>query len=262
MATVKDIINAVESYAPAMLQETWDNTGLQIGHRDMEVTGVLTAVDVTPERIEEAIEAGANMVLSHHPLLFKGLKSITAENEVQRAVELAIRNGVAVYSSHTALDNAETGVSVVMARKMGAKFLRPLVPQGEGPTGTGAVAELPLAMTPKAFVEKAKEAFGVKVARCTDTELCPREIFRIALCGGAGGEFIEEAVKAGCAAYITGDIRYHDFVDNARRILLVDCGHFETEALTREVLCRIVAEAYPTLKVTESKRETNPVTYI
>lgn len=263
MIKVADVIGALEAFAPLSLQETWDNTGLQVGHRDAPVSGVLTVVDVTPERVDEAVAAGVNMIVSHHPLIFKGLRSLTDDNQVQRAVEKALKNDIAVYSSHTALDNAENGVSYEMAARLGARVVAPLVPLAPAATtGCGVVAQLPRAVTPRQFIDTVKEVFGNTTVRCTDPALCRHEVSRIALCGGAGGGFIDNAVAAGADAYVTGDIRYHDFVDNAARILLVDCGHFETEALTRDIFARVLKAAFPDLRIEKSKQENNQVKYI
>lgn len=260
---VKDIINAVESVAPPVLQESWDNTGLQVGHPSDPVTGVMTVVDVRPEYIGEAARRGLNMVVSHHPLIFKGLKSLTGATPVQQAVELAIRLGIAVYSSHTALDNTEGGVSHAMARRLGMKVesvLSPLTPAGNA--GSGVVAAADRALSPAELAALAKKAFGCATVRCSDPQVAPSRISRVAMCGGAGGSFIDDALKVGADAYITGDLRYHDFVDYAGRIFLVDCGHFETEELTRDLFASIITSQFPELPVHKSEYEHNPVKYL
>lgn len=261
MPKVSEVIASIEAYAPLSLQESWDNSGLQVGHPEREVTGVLVALDPTPERIDEALSLGANMVVSHHPLIFKGLKKLTDENRVQRAVESAILNGVAVYSSHTSLDNAEYGVSALVAAIMKAKIDGPLIPLAPGSKcGTGVLGRIP-SLSPETFVAKVKEVLGLKVVRTSDPALCAQKIDRFAVCGGSGGGFIADAVAAGAQAYITGDIRYHDFIDFADKIFLVDCGHFETEMLCRNLLARLIREAFPELPVHISEKENNPVFY-
>lgn len=263
MFEVRDIIQTINFYAPEKIQEKWDNSGLQIGNPYQRVTGVLTVVDVTPERVEEALELGANMIVSHHPLLFRGLKSITGATRVERAVVAAIRNEIAVYSCHTSLDNASTGVSFRMARLLGLPVTATLVPAPDDPaTGSGVVCTLDRVITPDQLLEKARKAFDPAMMRCTDPSFAPPAIKRVALCGGAGGSFIEDAVKAGAEAYITGDLRYHDFVDYADKIMLIDCGHYETEKLTRDLLAELIKDSYPRLNIYTSKKENNPVTYI
>lgn len=263
LITVNDIIQTIERYAPVEIQESWDNTGLQVGHRQMSVTGVLTCVDVTPERIDEAVKCGANMIVSHHPLLFRGLKNITGDTGVQRAVEQALINGIAIYSSHTATDSTQNGISALMADALGAKVIMPLKPSSPGsPTGLGVVAELPEAVSPCTFIAMAKKAFGNDVVRTTDPELAPRAIRRIAMCGGAGDDMIGSAIAAGAQAYVTAELRYHHFVDFARDILLLDCGHYETEQASKIKFKEIISKDFPNLKVLISNQEINPVKYI
>lgn len=263
MHVVDDIIRVVEQAAPLGLQEPWDNSGLQVGHRDGAVTGVLTAVDVTPEVVDEAVANGCNMIVSHHPVLFKGLKSITGDNRVQTTVEKAIRNGVAVYSAHTSLDNSPLGVSRAMARLFDGEILGPLVPQQpDSANGSGVVLELSRPVAPEELVRMAKKAFDCRTVRCSDLARRPGEVSRVALCGGAGGSFIDDALKAGAQAYITGDLRYHDFVDYADRILLIDCGHYETEQVAVRIFTEAVGNAFPGLRTVVSSSTNNPVTYM
>jgi len=129
---IAEVIKAIETIAPPRLQASWDNTGLQVGDRSTSCTGVLLAVDITPGVIAEAIRRGCNLVVAHHPLIFKGLKSITGDNPVQRAVADAIRAGVAVYCNHTALDSAEGGISYTMAEMLGATPVEVLDPVDPG----------------------------------------------------------------------------------------------------------------------------------
>lgn len=263
MIKVSDIASAIESAAPRSLQESWDNTGLQVGDPDSPVTGVMVGLDVTPALVDEAIAAGCDMVVSHHPLIFKGLKSVTGASEVERAVIAAIRKGVAIYSSHTALDNAAGGVSYEMAARLGGTVLEPLEPLAGLPEcGTGVIARFPQPLTPEGFISRVKERFDAPVARTTDPKKASPIIERVALCGGSGGPFIGDAVKAGCQAYVTGDVRYHDFLDWGSKILIVDIGHHETEALTKDLLADMISKRFPNLKVIKSGKEENPIKYI
>ena len=263
MPKVDDIVRVIERYAPVSLQESWDNTGLQVGHRDMEVEGVLTCVDVTPDRVAEALEVGANMIVSHHPLLFRGLKSITGDTGVQRAVEMALQGKIAIYSSHTATDSTTGGISAIMAEKMGAEILGPLQPTAPGAmTGLGVLAQLPRVMTPDEFIALAKDTFGCSRVRFSNPTAAPQSILRVALCGGAGDDMIALAVQGKTQAYVTGELRYHHFVDYASDILLVDCGHYETEQFAKYKFKELISSAFPDLKTIVSDKENNPVNYI
>lgn len=259
---VGDIIDAIEAVAPPSLQEGWDNTGLLVGHRDADCRGVMLCVDVTPEIILEALEAGCDMIVSHHPLIFKGLKRLNGDGRVERSVELAVKSGVAVYCCHTSIDNAPGGVSWVMANRLGADGCEVLSPQAgsAGDTGLGVVGCFSEPLTATDFVERVKRSFGSPVARCSR---CPGGgITRVAMCGGSGSEFIADAVAAGAQAYVTSDTRYHDFVDYGEKIFIVDIGHFESEECTKEIFYQIITEKFPNFAVCYSVIETNPISYL
>lgn len=263
--TVRDVAAAIEAFAPLSCQEKWDNTGLQVGCPDARCTGVLVCVDVTPGVIAEAVERHCNMVVSHHPLLFHGLKTITGATPVEQAVIEALRNGVAVYSSHTATDSVAGGVSHEMARRLGVTaeaVLEPLAGCGDGTLGLGVVGKLAEPLAPRMLVERVKETFSSPVARCSDPDLAPAAITRMAMCGGAGGSLIAAAVEAGAQAYLTSDLRYHDFTDWSSRIFLIDIGHYESEACTRDILSNVIARALPVLPVLVSRSQRNPIFYI
>ncbi len=147
-----------------------------------------------------------------------------------------------------------------MARRLGLTDVHALVPDPDG-NGSGAVGSLPRPMTARAFVDLAKKRFGAAVARCSHTDP-DRLVGRVALCGGAGGSFIDNAVDAGADVYLTGDIRYHDFQERADDIFLVDIGHFETEQCSSSIFFHIIKEKFPTFAVQYSNQPQNPVEYL
>lgn len=261
MTTCGDIITAVNRYAPLSLQENWDNSGIQVGDVTAECSGVLLCVDPTEQIIDEAVARDCNLVISHHPLLFRGLKSITPATGVQRAVMAAIRSGVTVFSSHTAMDSATGGISAEMARRLGLEAPIPLVPGANDPTtGLGAVARATTPLDAESLVTKIKAVFGNSVVRAS--RLRPDAITTVAMCGGAGGEFIPDAIACGAQAYITADIRYHDFVDHGDEIFLVDIGHYESECCAKDIFYRIITEKFPNFAVYYSELENNPISYL
>ena len=263
--TVSDIIAAIEGFAPSHYQESWDNTGLQVGDRSAECTGVLVCVDVTPGVVDEAISRGCNLIVSHHPLLFNGLKSITGATPVELSVIRAIGGGVSIYSSHTAVDNTPGGVSHTMAARLGVRpdaVLTPLASQPGGEIGTGVVGNLPEALTPEQLIALVKETFGSPVARCTNPDAAARQITRVAMCGGSGGSLIADAEASGAQAYITSDTRYHDFVDHQNSILIIDIGHFESEQCTKDIFYQIIRQKFANFAVYKSTTETNPIHYV
>ena len=156
---VKDIIQIIEGFAPLSVQEGWDNSGLCVGSPENEVHGVLLALDCTPELVDEAVACGADMIVTHHPLIFSGLKKISPDNQVGLAVTKAIRAGVSIYAAHTSADKVLAGVSGDMARKLGLKDVEILQKDGDE-TGLGVVGNLPEPMTSEAAVKYVKECFN------------------------------------------------------------------------------------------------------
>lgn len=344
------VIAAIEDFAPRRLQESWDNTGMQIGFpQGADCTGALLCVDVTEDIIAEAVERGCNLVVSHHPLIFKGLKSLTGANATERAALGAIRAGVAVYSSHTALDSTCGGVSYALAAALGADVVRALEPAeirlyqlrvicprdmsaavrailagretvpapaaasdsasmidhrpltseqavvdsaeleavtaaldrlGDGVTytaaplesnntalGLGVVADYSAPVSPEVFLTRVKEVCGTPAVRCNlaFSQMVAdgtHAIRRIALCGGAGGEFIGKARAAGADVYVTADVRYHDFADNRSGMGILDVGHFESEKCAKDIFYHVLTKKFPNFAVYYSKIEQNPVQYL
>lgn len=261
--TCADVIAAIEGAAPRDLQESWDNCGVQVGNPAAPCTGVLLCVDVTPEIIREAAERGFNLVVGHHPLIFRGLKSITGASQVERAVIEALREGITVYSAHTSLDKACGGISAEMAARLGVTVDGVLGSEGrcgDSLTGLGAVGNLAAPMSEADFIASVKHAFGSHPYRCSAGTGQPIE--RVAVCGGSGGEFIPAAIAAGAQAIVTADVRYHDFVDHGKSILIVDIGHFESESCAKDIFFRVIREKFANFAVAFAKTENNPTKYI
>lgn len=258
-----DITNAIESLAPLRLQEDWDNSGYQIGNPGDECSGVLLCVDVTPAIIKEAVAKKCNLIISHHPLLFRGVKQITGRNRVERTIVEAILNNITVYSSHTAVDNAPQGVSWAMAEMLGLTNCRPLVPiRGEENAGCGVVGDLTSPLSPEELVKRVKTAFGSPVARCSDIPRGQEKISTVALCGGAGAEFITSAIAMGAQAYITSDTKLNYFLDYVDDIFLIDIGHYESEKCTKHIFYHLLSEKFPNFALFISESEKNPINYL
>lgn len=258
----RDITDSIEAVAPLSLQEEWDNSGYQLGNPDAECAGVLLCVDLTEEIVAEAVSKGCNLVVTHHPLMFRGVKQILGRNRVERVIAEAIRAGLTVYSSHTSVDNSAEGISVVMARVLGLKNIRVLVPSRAGNgSGLGAVGDLETPLTHLALVEKVKEAFDVPVARCSRPDE-GKTVTRVALCGGAGTEFLPAAIAAGAQAYISSDSKLNQFIDWADDIFLTDIGHFEAEKCARRIFYDAICEKFRNFAVYYSEIEKNPIYYI
>ena len=248
---VKQIIDIIESAAPLGWQEEWDNSGLQVGNRNAEVNAVLLTTDITESVVAEAIERHCEMIVSHHPLLFHGLKQVCGQTPQARCVEMAIRHDIAIYSSHTAMDSWLHGVSGRMAEKIGMHDYRIL--EGEE-HGLGVIGELDQTLPLEVFVAQVKRSFDAPVLRYV--EGAKNEIKTVALCGGAGAEFVEEAIAQGADAFITADVKYHTFLDVAGRIALIDMDHWVSEHYTREIFQELLDGKVKTII---SKRDGSPV---
>ncbi len=367
MPSLSDIIKALEARVNPGFQESWDNSGWQVtpSGTGCECSGVMVAVDVTDAVITEATARGCNLIVSHHPLIFKPLRGLTGRTPSQRMAVRLIKEEIAVYSAHTSLDSMPGGVSAFLAAELGLSDVEVLVGrddtllkvvtfvphshvgnvmdaifaagaghigsydrcsfmaegrgtfrpvEGSNPyvgnygedhtepeirleailrrhdrsavdqalraahpyeepaidyisleltdrsAGLGATGTLPTPLTETEFTELVKSVYGSPVVRTTAFQP-GRTIKRVALCGGSGGEFIGAAIAAGADAYVTSDVRYHDFVDYTGRILVVDTGHFESEKCTKELLARIISEKFPNFAVCKSESEENPIQY-
>ena len=255
---VRDIIQVIESFAPLSIQEKWDNSGLCIGSQDAEVTSVLLGLDCTPELVDEAIECGADMIVTHHPLIFSGLKKINSEDPVGEAVMKAIRAGIAVYAAHTNADKVIEGVSGAMAARLSLTDVEVLDEDGEG-TGLGAVGNLPEPMDASEAIAYVKERFGLKVMK-TSRPLTEK-ISRVALCGGSGGSLIGAALRSGAQLYISGDISYHNFF-TPKGFMLMDIGHYESEKEIVDILFSLIKKNFPTFAVRITQNlNSNPIYY-
>ena len=259
---IKEIVDALERFAPLPLQDGFDNAGMQVGLTDADCAGALLCLDVTEEVLDEAISLGCNLVVSHHPLIFKGIKSLTGDNYVERCVMKAVKHDITIFSAHTNLDNAVNGVNFKMAEKIGLTHVEVLDPRADGwlNAGAGVVGELPEPEAEEAFLRRIKQTFEVGCVK--HTALTGRQIRRVALCGGAGAFLMPEAIKKGADAFITGEIKYHDYFGRAEEILLAEIGHYESEQYTKEIFKKIICEQFPEVRVMMTSVNTNPIKYL
>ncbi len=359
---IKDIIAVLEEWAPRSLQEEYDNCGLQVGDTKAEVSSALIALDCTEAVVEEAVARGCQLIVCHHPVIFRGLKSITGRTYVERTILAAIRNNIAIYAIHTNLDNVISGVNGEIAQRLGLKPLHVLEPKpgqlrklvvfvpashaetvraamfgaggggigaydecsfnlegtgtfraGEGTdpflgeqgkrheeqevrvemiyrpelegailqamqsahpyeevaydsyplqnvdrtVGAGLIGEWDEPLEEMDFLEKLKQVFQVKAVR--HTALLGKPVRRVALCGGSGAFLLKKAIAAGADAYLTGDIKYHEFFDADGRLLLADIGHYGSEQYTMNLIQRKFSEKLPTFAVRLTDTVTDPI---
>ncbi len=361
---IRDIIRIIEKIAPVCYQENYDNSGLQIGSPENEVTSVLICLDINEAVVDEAISAGANFIISHHPLIFSGIKNITGKSYIERIIIKAITNNISIYSSHTSLDNSALGVNKIIADKLGLKDAEILDPKssllykvvvfvpvdhlenvreamflagageignydncsfstsGDGTfkanekanpfvgqrellhsekesrlemivplsskenviknmlqahpyeevaydifklenkyndVGSGMIGNLENEMPAKDFALYLKEHFDIDTVKCAFPE--DKKIKRVALCGGSGSFLINKAISAGADCFITGEIKYHDYLDFYERIALYEIGHYDSEKFTMELLKNLLNDKVPELTTQITNIKTNPIKY-
>ncbi len=362
---LSELSSFLDSSFPLSFQEEWDNSGLQTGDPGMEISSALVALDVTEAVVEEAVRTGSNLILSHHPLIFNGIRKITGRSSTERIIMNSIRNNIAIYSAHTNLDMVSNGVSKKMALKLGLEnisVLRTLknklqklvtfVPEdhivqvreavfragagvignydlcgftaggtgsfrgGENTSpfagekgilhfekelrfetifyshlkdrvikallaahpyeevaydiyalendnidaGLGCTGGFPEPVDETVFLLKLKSVFGAEGIRYS--KLTGRPVKKVALCGGSGASLLNDALKRGADAFVTADIKYHAFFEPENRLLLVDCGHYETEKFSVEILYDLIVKNFPNFAVRFSETNTNPINYL
>jgi len=362
--TVKDIIQVLEAYAPLALQENYDNAGLIVGSNNVVVTKILITLDTTEAVVNEAIAKGCNLILAHHPIVFSGLKKLNGNNYVERTVIKAIKHDIAIYASHTNLDNVFKGVNLKIAQKLGLQNLQLLAPasgklkklavfvpnahatqvqnalfsagagyignysecsfaiSGEGTfngnanaqpfagergikhseneirlevvytdyleqkviaallsvhpyeevaydlyqisnlhqqIGAGLIGNLPKSISQKEFLALVQKNMNVNTIRYTSTH--NEYIHKVAVCGGSGSFLIKTARSKSADAFITSDVKYHEFFDAENKLMIADIGHYESEIFTKDLLKDIIIEKFPTFAVLLSETNTNPINY-
>lgn len=258
---IKEIIAALERFAPLPLQDGFDNAGLQTGLTEVHATGALLCLDVNEEVVDEALALGFNLIVAHHPVLFHGVKSLTGKSYVERCLMKAIKNDIAIYAAHTNMDNAYGGVNYKMAEKIGLQnvhFLQPMENGQEGGAGLIGVLELP--EDGITFLRRLKAAFGTACLKYNHWK--GHTVQTVALCGGAGAFLIPQAIQEGADAFVTGEIKYHEFFGHDEDILLTALGHYESEQYTTEIFETIIRQAAPELAICQTQINTNPVNYL
>jgi len=359
-----DFTSYLDAAVPLSYQEDYDNSGLQVGSPEQEISSALISLDVTEEVLEEAITLKCDVLVSHHPLIFNGIKSITGKSFIERVISKAVKHDIAIYSAHTNLDIFKNGVSRKMAGKMGLKEIKILSPShnrllklvtyipethletvrnalfnaGAGVIGNydqcgfttagtgsfrandnakpfigergklhsekeirfetilfthlkekvikalldvhpyeevaydlyslendnaeiglGCVGNLAEPVSEDNFLKLVHSAFDARGIRYSG--LTGKKVKRVALCGGSGAFLLNSAVSCGADAYVTADIKYHDFFKTEKKLLLVDAGHFETEKFSVEILKDLIIKKFPKFAVRFSETNTNPINY-
>lgn len=259
MATVKDIMAYMETIAPRYMQYEWDNTGLLCGSRSKEVKKILVALDPFEEVCREAVELGADLLLTHHPLIFEAPRSITDDSDMGRAIMLLVHNDIAAVNAHTNLDCAPGGVNDTLAAVLGLQDIEIVDPRGEAvPYGLlriGNVDSQPLS----AFLAHVKHTLGCEGLRYVDGG---KPVSRVAVGGGSCGSDLMDAVKAGCDTFVTADVKYNQFHEaKSTGINMIDAGHFCTENPVMATVAAKLRATFPEIDVFESKSNKDCVNF-
>lgn len=362
---IKHITQFIESIAPLSFQESYDNSGLIIGHPDDEISGILITLDITEDIVDEAIKKNINLIVAHHPIIFGGLKKLNRKNYIERCVAKAIKNDIAIYSAHTNLDGVFGGVNSKICEKLQLKNCRMLVPmqnflkklvtfvpvadaekvrealfeagaghignygscsfnqngigsfKGSDQTnpyvgeknqlhfeeetrietifpkhlqhkviqtllkvhpyeevawdiypldndfaqgGSGMIGELTEPVNELNFLQNLKEIFNCQVIK--HTQLLGKSIGKVAVCGGSGSSYLNNAIAQKADIFISGDFKYHQFFDAEQQIIIADIGHYESEQFTKEVFYELLTKKFPKFAIHLSEISTNPVNYL
>ena len=246
MITVGEVEKYLYNWAPADLAADWDNVGLLVGDPDREVKKILTTLDITESVVEEAVQTGADLIVSHHPVMncaWHPVQTLRADDRQGRILTRLVENHISAICMHTNLDAAEGGVNDVLAEKLGRLDTQPLTEEKIGRVGT-LKCEIPLVD----FTRFVVKSLGCNGLRYTD---CGKPVRRVAVGGGACGDYIAQAIALGCDTFVTSDLHYHDFLDT-KELNLVDAGHFPTEQVIVPELCRRLQAAFSAVSVSTS----------
>ena len=260
---IQNLIDLLEDWAPSAYAEDFDNVGLLLGDSKEECSGVIVSLDCTENIIEDAIKNECNLVVCFHPIIFSGLKKINGENYVERVVIKAIENKISVLALHTRLDNHPTGVNYTLEKKLGLIKSRVLIPKDSShkkpKIGMGRIGELTSTMQEMDFLDFVKSKLNTDLIR--HSKLTSKKIKKIAVLGGSGSFAIENAKEQGADAFITSDLKYHQFFQSENNFLLVDIGHYESEQFTKNLIYDYLTEKLPNFAIILSNIKTNPVNY-
>jgi len=251
MATVAEIRDYFDKIAPFYMKLDFDNVGLLVGFCDAEVTRVLTALDITDEVIEEAVEYGAQLIVSHHPLIFDAIKKVTDDDTKGKKIIRMIENGISAICLHTNLDTADGGVNDALMTALGGEVVGLLDPHGAHPDGTPyGISRFGKLSEPTAFYDFLQ---SIKTRLCSNGlryHFSGRPVYKIACCGGAGAGDMQKAFEMGCDTYITSDIKYDHFLwAKEFGLNLIDADHFCTENVIVPIVAEMLCNEFPALEV-------------
>jgi len=272
MADVKDIMGLMEEIAPAHLAEDWDNSGLQIGDRNWPVKKVLVSLDPSPSVVQAACRKDADLLITHHPLIFKALKNLILDTPLGKIIDSSVRHRLAIFSAHTNLDSVQGGLNDFFADKIGLKNLSLLVSDdihplhsSESHHGIGRVGELETPTSLAAFSKKIKSKFGLSALKVSGP--LDMTVKKIALCTGSGSGLMNRFFATDADVYISGDLKFHDAKDaETNQRGLIDVGHFASEVLMTDLIADrlngLIREKGLDVRVEALNEEEDPFQYL
>lgn len=260
MLKVKDILGAIEKISPEILQESWDNSGFQINlGMENDVTKVMTCLEISDAVIDEAIEKEADMIITHHPLIFGKLNSVDARDLIGSQIIKLISAGITLYSAHTSFDSALMGTNQHLAEAIGLQSIQPMVPSTDYPgCGMGRWGTYDTEKDFSEFLAVVQQVCGRNDIRVAGK--LPIKVKKVALCTGSGSEFIQPAADMGADVFITGDLKYHDarHADDIG-LCVIDAGHFGTEVIFADNMAAQLSELFgDSLEIIISETDIDP----
>lgn len=253
--SIKDLLNLLNKYAPWDLAEDWDNVGLNVGRKDRQIKKILCALDPNPKTIQEAIDKNIDTLITHHPLLMKGIKKIDESQANLKSLALLIENKINLIALHTNLDACKNGLNDVIARNLNLKSIKPLHTNKNYPgQGAGRYGSFEKAMLWNTFLKKLAHHLTIKNLRWAG--IAPKQVKKVALLTGSGASYYPLARSVNADVYITGDLKYHTALDvYSEGLCIIDAGHFGTEKHAAETLCHFLKKSK--IKVPFEKAESS-----
>jgi len=260
LSTVREFL---ESFAPIQLAEAWDNVGLLVGRHDLEIRKVMTCLTVTPESADEAIRDGASLIVTHHPIPFRPVKTINDDTVTGQILLNLIAHGVAVYSPHTCFDSARGGINQQLAEALSLSDVRSFRPCDESTpaVGAGRFGKLDDHRSVQELAEKLKRFLSVNSIRLVGVP--DQKVLTIGVACGSAGQFIDDARREACELLITGETSFHNCLEaKATGIVLLLTGHYASERFAVETLADRLAEEFAEIEVWASRHESDPLSLI
>ena len=249
----------IEEFAPLSMQEPWDNSGYQIKLKNVDISRVLVAMEITERVIDEAIDKKIDAIVTHHPMLFSPVKCVDDNTFMGNYMVKLITNGINVYSSHTPFDKAAGGNNDYLAKLLHLDDIHVMEFDESGFCRVGTVDG---ECTIGEYIEQISTWLKIDKSFMSFTGLLDTDVKKVGLCTGAGADFLELALKEGCDLFITGDVKYHQFFDSYDGPIIADIGHYESEQYTKEIFFNVLSKNNIKFAVQNSTIKSNPINYL